>query len=198
MISDAFVGEIRFFPYRHKSPDGWLPCNGQVLSIAQYQTLYSVIGTAFTNFSSPSTFAIPDLRGRAPIGAGAAQGAMPVARGDRLGTERVTLDPSELPAHAHSIGTRGISYTSHQSAFKSAPTATSWPGRYLDNTTGAIAVVNAYLVAPEFETETMDPRTLAETGGSQAHENRQPYLALAPYICVSGNYPFAEDAPPEI
>ncbi|TCT08058.1 microcystin-dependent protein [Aquabacter spiritensis] len=195
MIDDAFIGEIRFLPYRHKNPQGWLPCEGQSLPTSQYQALYAVIGDRFSS-GGGFYFAVPDLRGRTPVGVGVSASAGPVTLGERIGVETVVLAPEELPKHNHTIRAKSAGYSGNESAFKSAPSGTVWPGRYLDNTTGALGTINAYLNAPDFETEAMDPRTLGATGGSGAHENRQPYLTLAPYICYYGIFPSPDGTPP--
>jgi microcystin-dependent protein len=98
---DAILGEIRLLAYDGSSnTSGWLPCNGQVLSIAQNQALFSVIGTVYGG-NGTTTFALPDLRGRVPIGSGQGTGLTSRLIGETGGAESTTLTTQNLPAHAH-------------------------------------------------------------------------------------------------
>jgi microcystin-dependent protein len=98
-MSDPFLGEIRLVGFNY-APDGWALCQGQVLQTNQNQALYSLLGNTFGG-SAPSTFGLPDLRGRTPVGAGTGPGLTPVSWGQKAGNESVALSQSQLPAHTH-------------------------------------------------------------------------------------------------
>eukprot|EP01031_Cornospumella_fuschlensis_P002856 gene2856-biopygen2396 len=94
---EEFIGEIRFFAFSWSAFDNWLLCSGTLVSIQQYQPLFSVIGTTYGG-DGIKTFALPDLGGRAAIGAGAGPGLSSMARGQKSGTEFVQLTEAQLPA----------------------------------------------------------------------------------------------------
>lgn len=99
---DQLVGEIRLLPYQWV-PAGWVPCDGQVYPIAQYQALYNVIGATYGG-DGKRTFAVPNLQERVPIGAGAQDGVGPTYKlGQTGGTESVTLNDATMPAHSHTM-----------------------------------------------------------------------------------------------
>jgi microcystin-dependent protein len=98
---DHFIGEIRLFAGNF-APVGWAICDGSVLSIAQNTALFSILGTMYGG-DGISTFGLPDLRGRVPIGAGAGSGLTTRQQGDKGGAESVTLSVSQLPAHTHTV-----------------------------------------------------------------------------------------------
>ena len=163
---DQYVGEIRLVPYTF-APSGWALCAGQLLPINQNQALFSLLGTNFGG-DGRTTFALPDLRGRVPLGAGQAAGGTSYAVGSSGGQESVKLTVSSLPAHAHPIrANSGASTTTHP--------------------VGAVpAAGGAY--APT-QNAAMNSATAGKTGGGQAHENRQPYLALNYIIALVGIFP---------
>src|SRR5204863_1548132 len=96
---DPFVAEIRIFPFNF-APKGWAWCDGQLLPLSQNTALFSLLGTMYGG-DGKSTFALPDLQGRAPMSAGDGAGLSSRFQGEDVGTEFVTLLTSEMPAHAH-------------------------------------------------------------------------------------------------
>jgi microcystin-dependent protein len=98
---DPYVGEIIMFAGNY-APEGWALCDGSVLSIAQYQVLYSVIGPAYGG-NGTTTFALPDLRGRMPLGVGSGPGLTPRSHASKGGTENTTLTESNIPYHTHPV-----------------------------------------------------------------------------------------------
>lgn len=98
-MSDPFLGEVRAVAFDF-APRGWLPCAGQLLPIAQNSALFSLLGTTFGG-NGVTTFALPDYRGRSPVGMGAGPGLTSVAQGELAGSENVTLVPTQMPAHTH-------------------------------------------------------------------------------------------------
>jgi microcystin-dependent protein len=165
-VSDPFIGEIRLVPFAF-APRGWALCEGQLLPINQNQALFSLLGTYYGG-DGRTTFALPDLRGRVPVGAGDAVTGTAYALGAVGGQETVKLTASQLPSHTHAVW-----------AWKGAPT-TKRP-------TGAVpAGAGAYGASQDVK---MGAKMIGRTGGGQAHDNRQPYLCLNYIIALQGIYP---------
>jgi microcystin-dependent protein len=139
-------------------------CNGQVLSIAQNTALFALLGTTYGG-NGTTTFALPDLRGRLPMHAGGG-----FVRGQSGGEASHTLTITELPAHSHAV-----------TASSAAATTTSPAGARL-------AVANNVYAAPT-NLVALVPAAVSSFGGSQPHENRQPYLALTFCIALQGLFP---------
>ncbi len=160
------------------APRGWMLCNGQLLPIQRYSALFSILGTNFGG-NGTTTFALPDLQGRAPVGAGAGLGLTPVDLGEEEGTSSVTLATTEMPAHTHtpkcastpgSVGTPEAAYW--------AANVVSGDGTVLDSSYDT-AAPNA----------TMNPLAIQMAGGTLPHENTQPALALNYMIAIEGIFP---------
>lgn len=100
-MSDPFVGEIRMFAGDY-APEGWALCNGQLLSVSQYQTLFALLGTTYGGDGS-STFALPDMRGRLPVHFGQGTGLTPRTLGASGGSETVALSTAQMPSHGHTM-----------------------------------------------------------------------------------------------
>jgi len=98
---DNYLGEVRIFAGNY-APEGWQFCNGQSLSVSEYQALYSLIGTTYGG-DGVNTFALPDLRGRVPVGVGSGPGLTPRVLGQSGGSEEVALVESQIPAHGHNL-----------------------------------------------------------------------------------------------
>jgi microcystin-dependent protein len=98
-MSEPFIGQIQIFPYNF-APRGWAFCQGQIMSIAQNTALFALLGTTFGG-NGQTTFALPDLRSRIPVGAGQGPGLSSYDLGEQTGTETVTLTTNQMPAHAH-------------------------------------------------------------------------------------------------
>ena len=163
---DQYVGEIRLVPYTF-APSGWALCAGQLLPINQNQALFSLLGTSFGG-DGKTNFALPDLRGRVPVGAGQAASGTTYAVGSAGGQETVKLAVGNLPAHTHPLRAN------------SGPSTTTHP-------VGAVpAAGGAY--APT-QNAAMSSAAAGKTGGGQAHENRQPYLTLNYIIALVGIFP---------
>lgn len=156
------MSEIRLFPFAF-APKNWAMCNGQLLSINQNQALFSVLGTSYGG-NGQTTFALPDLRARIPIGVGAGY-----TQGQKGGEEFHTVSLQELPAHNHLVNVSSAPGT------QAAPT-----GNYL------AAAANAY---GDPAISAVPLPVVTSTGGSQPHENRQPFLVLNFCICLYGIFP---------
>lgn len=177
---DAFIGEVRAFPYNFIPHDEthWLLCDGGLKNVMSYQALYSVIGNIYGGDARARTFAVPDLRTRVPVGAGQGEGLRPVACGAAWGTNDVTLATSELPVHRHAL--KGA-FTGVATDLSDAPGPTYTISRTFNQFD--------YSNEPLTVQAVLDPRTIESVGGGNSHENRQPVLAITYFICHDGEYP---------
>jgi microcystin-dependent protein len=170
-VAEPFLGEIRLFPFNF-APSGWALCEGQLLPITSYTALFSLIGT-FYGGNGSTNFALPDLRGRAPICMGTGAGLSPYNIGQAGGVQSVTLTPNQMPAHSHAV---------EASAVKGG----------LDSPKGAVPGLNKkekdYDAAPD-GTTTMNAGMIGSTGGGQAFTVIQPYLTLNFCIAMQGIFP---------
>ena len=171
----TLIGEIRAFPYSFvpKGEARWLPCDGRILNIKDYGDLYSVIGSRFGQTAS-TNFALPDLRSRAVAGAGQGPGLTSRAFGARWGTPKVALTVDQIPQHRHALSTE---FTASVSALRNTPE----PGLALSRTGNQYNYSNETLQ----DEVRLHPQAIGETGEGEAHENRQPSLAINYFICVA-------------
>lgn len=194
-MSEPILGEIRAFAGNFAPYPNWLPCDGRLLQIQQYSALFSIIGTTYGG-DGKITFALPDLRGRAAIGMGQGPGLSNRAWGEKSGTETVTLNSAQIPAHIHPLtgatvaipGSPASSSNGDQpSPIGNIPAITQTP----DATTCASYVVpsRATGTLANGTTAPLTGNTAANAGGGQAHSNMQPYLAIYYIIAVNGLYP---------
>ncbi len=168
-MSDPFVAEIRIFPFNF-APQGWAFCNGQLLPISQNTALFSLLGTTYGG-DGRSTFALPDLQGNVPLGAGQGPGLSLRDLGETGGAATVTLLESEIPAHTHTlVGTL------------EDDDSTTPAGRAYGGLSVAYAPANAPAVP-------MAPEALAPAGGSLPHNNMQPYLTMNFCVALQGIFP---------
>lgn len=165
-----YLGEIGIFPFSF-APRNWAQCNGQILSIAQNNGLFALLGT-FYGGNGVQNFALPDLRGRAPLCYGQGAGLSNYTIGEVTGTETVTLLTSQLPAHNHSLS--GSSSVGPQS-----DPANNFFAAYGEGVKSYAGSSNT----------TLNPSTVTNTGGNQAHTNIQPYLTLNYCIALQGIFP---------
>jgi microcystin-dependent protein len=171
-MADPFVAEIRIFPFNF-APKGWAWCNGQLLPISQNTALFSLLGTTYGG-DGKSTFALPDLQGRAPMHPGQGPGLSLHDLGETGGSDTVTLLESEIPAHSHALMGQATAAT------KSTPI-----GNTLARTSGA----TPYLPPAGAALAAMAPESLTPAGGDQPHNNLQPYLTLNYNIALQGVFP---------
>ena len=171
---DPFVAEIRIFPFNF-APRGWAFCNGQILPISQNTALFSLLGTTYGG-NGQSTFALPNLQGRAAMFNGQGPGLSLRDLGEQNGTENVTLLITEMPAHTHVVNAKVAGGTAN-------PTNMVWG-------TSSAAKVAANFYAPAAPAPVgMNPGALSVAGGSQPHNNLMPYLTLNYNIALQGVYP---------
>jgi microcystin-dependent protein len=150
------------------APAGWMFCEGQLLPISEYETLFQLIGTTYGG-DGQSTFALPDLRGRIPLHFG--NGFTLAETG---GVETVTLTVSQIPAHSHPLLATG-SFSSTNSPQGNVP--------------AALNVVNTDPYGTDQPTQAVSPASVTATGGSQPHNNFQPYLCVDFIISLFGIFP---------
>jgi microcystin-dependent protein len=171
---DPFVAEIRIFPFNF-APKGWAFCDGQLLPLSQNTALFSLLGTTYGG-DGKSNFALPNVQGCTVMHPGQGPGLSLHDLGESSGSETVTLLQSEMPLHNHSLMAQ-----SQDIGDLNAPA----PNRALARGGGGFAyqsVTNSNLVA-------MANQTIALAGGSQPHNNMQPYLTLNFCIALQGVYP---------
>ena len=169
---DPFVAEIRIFPFNF-APRGWAWCDGQLMPLSQNTALFSLLGTTYGG-DGKSNFALPDLRGRAPMHPRYDAGGALHVLGETGGSETVTLLQSEMPVHPHQVR------------------AVSQPGDLADPTGHSLARSssgNPYQTTVNANVVQMAPETLAPAGGSQPHNNMQPYLTFYFNIALQGVFP---------
>ncbi|MBB3112005.1 microcystin-dependent protein [Paenibacillus phyllosphaerae] len=165
-MSEPFLGEIKMFACNF-APKGWALCNGQFLPINQNQALFALLGTMYGG-NGQTTFALPNLRGRVPIHV-----ANGYTQGQASGQTSHTITISELPAHLHDLGA-----TTQQTTVKS-PDGAIW----------AAPAVSAYHDGGANTVMYTANQYVTNTGGSQAHNNMQPYLVLNFCIALQGIFP---------
>jgi microcystin-dependent protein len=172
-MSDQFVGEIRMFAGNF-APTGWAFCNGQILPISQNTALFSLLGTTYGG-DGRSTFALPDLQGRTPLQAGQGAGLTLRNLGETAGAANVTLTADQIPSHSHSVPVSSADATGTALAGNSL-------GAITGKQTGS-RIFNTYGPA-------QDMTAMGDSvGGSQPHNNRQPYLAVSFIIALQGIFP---------
>lgn len=165
---DPYLGEIRLFGFTF-APVDWLPCDGRLLPISQYTALFSLLATTYGG-DGRTTFAIPDLRGRVPVGVGQGPGLSPQTQGQAAGSETITLTPPQLPPHSHTVAA-------------SATATTKNPSGALPGVTGA---GSSYDTAAGL---TMSAAMIGGGGSSAPVPILQPYLVLNWCIATNGIFP---------
>lgn len=163
-MGTPIMGEIKLISWNF-APQGWAFCNGQFLPINQNQALFSILGTMYGG-NGQTTFALPDLRGRVPMHFGGG-----FTEGQTGGQEVHTITQSEMPQHTH---------------FAQASNNT---GNSQDAAGNVLGVVPGRIYTDPSNLTTLSPTTITNFGGSQPHENRQPYLVLNFIIALQGVFP---------
>ena len=180
-MSGFFVGEIQLFGFGF-APKGWALCNGQLLSITQNTALFALLGTTFGG-NGVSTFALPDLRSKLPMGQGNGPGLTPRVLGQTFGEETHTLLVSENPAHTHLVNAISNPTTANN-------TDVPGPTQFLaQTTTTGAGVGTANLYVPD--NQPASPMSAAAVGitGGQPHSNLMPLLTVNFCIALTGIFP---------
>ena len=162
-MAEPFLSEIRIMSFVF-APKGWALCNGQLMPINQNQALFSLLGTTFGG-DGRVNFALPDVRGRTPIHVGSGH-----TLGEKGGEQAHTLSIAELPTHTH------VAMASPTNANSPVPTNNVLAG-----------ALNSYRTADNLTS--LNPASVTNTGGSQAHLNMQPFLTLSFCIALQGIFP---------
>ena len=166
-MAQPYVGEIRMFAGNF-APAGWMFCDGQLLPISENETLFQLIGTTYGG-DGESTFALPNLQSRVPIHMGQGKDGVTYQLAEAAGTESVTLSTQQIPLHTHAF--LGSSTAATLTSPKDSVVATSAQVDYLTIATASVAL-NANAITP--------------VGGSQPHENCQPFLCINFIISLFG------------
>ena len=163
-MAQPYVGEIRMFAGNF-APAGWKFCDGQILLISSNETLFQLIGTTYGG-DGVSTFGLPDLRSRIPIHQGNS-----FILAETGGAEEITLTVNQIPVHTHPM------------------TASADPASTRGAQGGVLGRAPAEAYASEFTPELLSPQSVAPLGGSQPHENTQPFLCINYIISMFGIFP---------
>ncbi len=168
-MSDPVIGEIKLVGFNF-APRDWALCDGQLLSIAENDALFTLIGTTYGG-DGQTTFALPDFRGRIPIHQGTGSSGTTYTPGENGGTETVTLTVNEIPAHAHpALAQSGAGN-------QPGPGGNVWASSSLNqyNSSAADSDMNALAIT--------------SSGGSQPHDNMMPFLTINFIISLQGIFP---------
>jgi microcystin-dependent protein len=187
-MSQPYVGQIILVGFNF-APVGWFPCDGRLLPIAQYDVLFNLIGTTYGG-DGQTTFALPDLRGRVPIGMGAGPGLSQRTIGEIGGSETVTLAGTQIPSHTHAIDNSALT----------ASVACQTGAGNSQSPVGNVPAREAAGVTLPYSTQSRDATmggalgagtsvATASTGGSGGHDNMQPHAVLQYCISAFGVFP---------
>ena len=163
-MAEPFLSEIRIMSFNF-APKGWALCNGQLLPINQNQALFALLGTTYGG-NGQTTFALPNLRGQVPIHMGSGH-----SLGERGGSTAVTINMQTMPTHIHPLMASGN------------PAATNNPPGQV------FASSNVFVYRAPSSLTPIEPSTVSSVGGSQPHNNMQPYLVLNFCIALQGIFP---------
>lgn len=172
---DAYIGDIRLFAGSY-APAGWLLCAGQLLSISEYDTLFALIGTTYGG-DGVTTFQMPDLRGRLPVGQGNGPGLTPRVIGEQFGVEAVTLLTPQIPSHSHIFSASTASPSTSPS-----PAGNVFAHSDADNIYAPLPTTGA-------DPQVMNVASVQAAGGTQPHNNIMPTTAMNYIMCVAGIFP---------
>lgn len=173
-MANPYLGEIRAVGFTF-APLGWALCNGQLMPISQNTALFSILGTLYGG-DGKATFALPNLMGASPRGAGSGPGLTPVSFGEQGGSVNVTVTQAQMPPHTHAIYTQSAAGSSGDPS-----NATFAEARY--------GRVNQNLYAAAANGATMSTDLLSPTGGGTPHNNMPPYLVVNFIIALQGVFP---------
>ena len=169
-MPEPYVGEIRMFAGNF-APNGWMFCEGAPLPISENDVLFQLIGTTYGG-DGESTFNLPNLASRVPIHMGTGKDGTTYQIGEMAGTEQETLTVQQIPSHTHPFtasSATGTQNSPNNNVVASSPSVTLFVADSPDNN--------------------LAPGTVGATGGSQPHENTQPFLCINFIISLFGIYP---------
>jgi len=171
---DPYIGDIRLFAGSF-APAGWILCNGTLLSISEYDVVFAIIGTTYGG-DGVTTFAVPDLRGRLPVGQGNGPGLTPRVLGQSFGSESVTLLSTQIPSHTHTL------MASTAAATASSPAANVFAHSGTDS-------IYTPLPTTGPQPQTLNAASVQSAGGTQPHDNVMPTTAINYIMCLAGIFP---------
>jgi microcystin-dependent protein len=187
---DPMIAEIKMFAGSF-APRGWAFCQGQMLQISQNQALFALIGTTYGG-DGRITFALPDYRGRAPIGMGRGTGLSLINRGAQGGSETTTLGMAQLPSHSHTASVSTLSGTIKCQSGGLSGSINTPSGNYngiapggskiYSNTSGGSMAADALSI-------TGGSVTVDNSGSGQPFSNQSPYIGMNFIICLYGDFP---------
>jgi microcystin-dependent protein len=186
--SDPFLGEIMYTGFNF-APRGWAQCDGQLLPINQNQSLFSLLGTIYGG-DGRTTFALPDMRGRLLMDDGQGNGLTNKSLGQRGGTNTITLNLSQMPAHAHNVPPS--LFENQLNATASMGSETTGTGNTLGASFARLysnSIPNTSLHSDSLSITVEDETQILLTGGNQAHSNMPPYLTMSCNIALQGLFP---------
>ncbi len=175
--AEPLLGQVSLFGFNF-CPRGWAPANGALLPISANSALFSLLGTIYGG-DGRTTFALPDLRGRAAVGAGARPGGQSYQMGQRGGTENIALSSAQLPAHNHIMNV------------VTDPLADQWgPGNdFLAKSDQAAGQTPIYHDGPATPGKQLNSGAISSTGGSQSFNIQDPYLTMSWCVATQGIFP---------
>lgn len=177
-MTTPYIGEIQVFGFNYV-PYGWASCNGATLQVRQFPTLFALIGTQYGG-DGVTTFQLPNLTARAPCGQGTGPGLTPRTLGQSFGEVGVQLNETQIPNHTHQLNMSRQPTASLQHAIPAT-----------NDGLVTITTTSAFMTGTAPNT-TLSANTVAGVGSNQAHENRQPLLALNFCIALQGDFPSFE------
>lgn len=178
-MATPFLGQIISVGFGF-APVGWYPCDGRLLDVSEYNALYALLGTTYGG-NGQTTFALPNLNGRVPLGQGQGQGLSNYLQGQQVGTEEVSLTSGNTPSHTHTI-----SFSPLDAVLDSPKPVSGSPVAVGANTNDAL---KGFYATGKTATIPLIPGMVTSTGSGLPHENRQQYLVLHYIIAYAGIYP---------
>ena len=171
-MTPTYLGEIRMFAANF-APQGWRLCDGALLNISDHRALFNLLDTRWGG-DGTETFALPDLRGRIPVGQGAGEGLAARTVGEMSGTETVTLKSAELPVHNHLVNV------------VASPATAAVPGNTVNLAATAPPAAHYLKKLPEppQPARYLEHGGIGETGGRRPHENVMPSVVVNFIICI--------------
>lgn len=170
-MSEPFVGEIKMFAGNF-APRGYAFCDGQLLAVSQNDALFSLLGTIYGG-DGRTTFGLPDLRGRIPVHAGQGPGLSSRRLGSKSGAERETITVNQMPSHRHTV--EGSNNMATHETLQGNVLAGSVGGNFYSSTAT--------------KSSQLESGVVANTGGSQSHNNMMPTLCIHFIVALVGIYP---------
>lgn len=176
-MSEPFIGEVKLFGFNF-APRGYAFCNGALLSIQQNTALFSILGTTYGG-NGTTTFGLPNLQGRAAVGAGQGPGLTFRSLGETGGQATVTLNSTQIPQHTHGLNAATLT-PQNPAQNVASPTAQAQLG---------LSAPNNIYIDPVAPNTALIASSISPVGGNAPHDNTQPYLAVNFCVAMQGIFP---------